>query len=140
MPGTTVRKNGKAYDSGDVVITLFNQQEDEVAEIEYYTEQEHQINHSLANVGTSWSMGKITNRARLVLYMNAARKIENAANGDLLKVMPFEAQVTFLNEFNEVVNDTVTWKFQSQGRKVDGSMGLKMEYDMFCLGVSYNNL
>lgn len=134
-----IRKNNKQYDSGDVVVTIFNQQEDEVKEIEYNTTQEHQKNKSLANRPTSWSMGGIDDTGRIVLYMSAARKIEAAAGGNLLAVKPFDINVTFLNEYNEVVNDTVSCKFASQGRKVDGSMGLFMEYDLFVLGVDYNN-
>lgn len=134
-----VRKNGKAYDSGDVLVNLFGQQEDEVAEIEYSTEQEHQVNYSLANRGTSWSMGRISDTARIVLHMNAARKIEKASGGNLLNVAPFDINITFVNEFNELVNDTVTCKFMNQGRSVTGEMGLKYEYLLFVLGVDYNN-
>lgn len=134
-----VRKNGKAYDSGDVLVNMFGIQEDEVAAISYSTEQEHQVNHSLANRGTSWSMGRISDQGRITLYMNAARKIEKKVDGDLLKAAPFDINVTFVNEFNEIVNDTVTCKFRSQGREVTGEMGLKYEYDLFVLGVSYNN-
>lgn len=134
-----IRRNNKQYDSGDVVVTIFNQQEDEVKEIEYNTTQEHQKNRSLAHEATSWSMGAIDRTARIVLYMSAASKIEKAAGGDLLKVKPFDINITFLNEYNDIVNDTITVKFQSQGRKIDGSMGLFMEYDLFCLASEFNN-
>lgn len=134
-----IRKNGKAYDSGDVLVNILGQQEDEVAEIEYSTEQQHQQNFSLANRPTSWSMGQITDTGRIVLHMNAARKIEKAAGGDLLSIAPFDINVTYANEFNELVNDTIVCKFASQGRTVDGSMGLKQEYQLFVLGIAYNN-
>lgn len=136
----TVRKNGKAYDSGDAVVTLLGSVESEVSEIEYSTEQEHQVNHSLNNDATSWSAGKTTHNCTLGLYMNAARKLEKLApDGDLLKLAPFDINVTYVNEFNEIVNDTITVKFKSQGRQLNGDMGLKYVYQMLCLGVQYNN-
>lgn len=134
-----IRKNGKAYDSGDVLVNIFGQQEDEVASIEYNTTQEHQKNRSLANEPTSWSMGGIDRTARITLHMNAARKIESASGGDLLKIKPFDINVSFVNEFNVLVNDTITCKFQSQGRTVTGQMGLTQEYELFVLGIDYNN-
>lgn len=135
-----VRKNGKAYDSGDVLVNLLGQQEDEVAEIEYTTEQAHQLNYSLSNEATSWSMGQIGRTARIVLHMNAAKKIEKAVpDGDLLKIAPFDINVTFVNEFNDIVNDTLTVKFMNQGRSVTGQMGIRQEYQLFVLGISYNN-
>lgn len=138
---TTVRKNGKAYDSGDVVITLLGAIESEVKEISYSTSQEHQLNHSLNNDATSWSMGKVSHESSLTLYLNATRKLEKLApGGDLMKLAPFDVQVTFVNEFNEIINDTVTMKFMKQGRSVTGDMGLAFQHDMFTLGVQYNNV
>lgn len=139
----TIRKNGKAYDSIDVKITMFGIQEDEVKEISYSTKQEHQVNHSLSGTGTSWSMGKESNEATITLYMNATRKIEDAAKAagakNIIGIAPFDIQVSFLNEFNVEVNDTVTVKFQGTGRNVTGDMGLAYQHELFCLGVDYNN-
>jgi hypothetical protein len=134
-----IRKNGKAYDSGDVIITIAGVPEDEVVDITYNTDQEHQKNHSLANKATSWSMGKIDDKASITLYMSAVNKLEKAAGGSLLRVLPFDIQVTFANEFNDIINDTLTAKFMSQGRTVDGSMGLKQQFDLFVLDIDFNN-
>lgn len=138
---TTVRKNGKAYDSGDVVVAILGEIESETKSFSYSTDQEHQLNHSLANNATSWSMGKITHEATLELYVNAAKKLEKLANGgDLMTLAPFDINVTFTNEFNDIINDTVTCKFMSQGRQITGEMGLAYSYKMFVLGVQYNNV
>lgn len=134
---STVRKNGKAYDSGDVVVTIEGIQVDEVKEITYGTEQEHQLNHSLANDATSWSMGKKTPKASITLYMAAVVAIEKQVGGDLLRKRPFDIQVSFVNEYNEIVNDTITAKFQSQGRDVTGDMGLAKQFELFVLGINY---
>lgn len=138
MPG--VRRNGKAYDSADVVITQLGAVESEVLNCTYSTDQEHKVNHSLSAEATSWSMGKITREGKITLYMNAVRKLEKLAGGNLLKLAPFDTNVTFVNEFNDIINDTITWKFMSQGRDINGEMGLAQEFTMFVLGVEYNNV
>jgi hypothetical protein len=137
--GTTVRKNGKAYDSGDVSVSFFGYVEDEFSEITYGTEQEHQLNHSLNNNATSYSMGKKTHSGSISLYMAAARRLEKASNNDLLSIKPFDINVTYVNDDNEIVNDTVTCKFMSQGREVTGEMGLKRSYELLVLGIKFGS-
>lgn len=132
-----IRKNGKAYDSGDVVIVMDGILIDEVKDITYGTEQEHQVNHSLSNDATSWSMGKITHKSTITLYMAAVVMLEKMSGGSLLSKRPFDIQVSFVNEYNEIVNDTLTVKFQSQGRDVTGEMGLVKQFDLFVLNINY---
>lgn len=78
-----VRKNGKAYDGGDVQVTMFGSLSYEVTEISYATEQEHQLNHSLgSNKGTSYSMGKINHNGSITIRLASISAVEKAA-GDL---------------------------------------------------------
>lgn len=135
----TVIKNKKAYDSGDVSVFI-NGAPINITEITYETEQEHQLNYTLKNKATSWSQGKISDTCSIGLMMEDVIALEDAANGDLLKVKPFFINVTFTNEFNKLVNDTILCKFQKQGREVTGDMGLQKTYDMFVLDVEYNNV
>ena len=136
-----VRRNGKAYDSADVEIAMLGSIESEVMSCAYSVAREHQVNHSLGAEGTSWSMGKVSREGKLSLYMNSARKLEKLApNGDITLLAPFTTNVTFTNEFNEIVNDTIVWKFQNMGRDITGEMGLGFEYEMFVLSTSFNNL
>lgn len=132
-----IRKGGKAYDSGDVIITMDGVMIDEVKDITYGTDQEHQVNHSLSNDPTSWSMGKITHKSTITLYMAAVVMLEKMSGGNLLSKRPFDIQVSFVNEYNEIVNDTLTVKFQSQGRDVTGEMGLVKQFDLFVLNINY---
>jgi hypothetical protein len=146
MPqGTIVRKNGKAYDSADVVVQLLGSMESEVSEITYYTDREHQLNHSLGRFATSWSMGKeMPQEANITLSMNATAKLEKMAKASggrtILDLAPFDINVSFINEFNEPVNDTISCKFQSTGRQIDGGMNLKYQHKLFVLDIDYNNL
>ena len=48
--------------------------------------------------------------------------------------------VTFVDGYNKVVNDTILAKFQSQGREVNTEMGLNKQYELFVLEVEYNNV
>jgi hypothetical protein len=84
-------------------------------------------------------MGKIDDTGSITLFMNQAVALEKAAKGDLLAIKPFDINVTFTDEYNEVVNDTVVCKFASQGRDVNTDMGLAHQYDLFVLDVVYNN-
>lgn len=136
---TTINKNHKAYDSGDVSVFI-NGMPINVQEISYGTEQEHQVNYTLGNRPSSWSRGKISYSGSMTLLMNDAAELEEAAGGDLLSIKPFEINVTFVNEFNKIINDTITALFSSQGREITGDMGLNRQYELCVLNIRYNNV
>lgn len=137
----TIFKNGKAYDGGDVVVMLFGRVDWEVTSINYNTEQEHQANHSLgSNKMTSFSMGKITNTGDISFRLASASTIEKAAGGSILNIKPFPVNITYVNDDNDIVNDTILAKFQSQGREVGGDMDIKKQYTLFVLDTDYNNI
>jgi hypothetical protein len=137
----TIRKDGKAYDGGDVVIDLLGAQAYEVEDISYSTKQDHQLNYALgSNEPRTWSRGKKSFEASMTVAMTEGVQFEKVApNRDLMAIPPFDINVSFVNEFNDIINDTVTCKFQNQGREVQGEMGLKFKYDLFVLGVKFNN-
>lgn len=133
--------NGKAYDSGDVQVCLFGRLDWEVTNLNYDTEQEHQPNHSLgSNKQTSFSMGKVSHKGDITLRLASASAIEKAAGGSILNIKPFHINVTYVNDDNDIVNDTITAKFQSQGREVGGDMDLKKQFTLFILDIDYNNI
>lgn len=134
-----IRKNGKAYDSGDVVVNMLGNPDVEVNEIAYETSQEHQKNYGLKRKATSWSKGKIDDTCSVTLPMDEIVGIEKAAGGNLLDIKPFDINVSFVDEYNEIVNDTITCKFQKQGRDVNGEMGLSKQFEMFVLDIDYHN-
>lgn len=136
--GTTINRNGKAYDSVDVQ-AFINGVPLEVTSLTYGNEQEHQLNFSLGSQNaTSWSMGKRTPSCTMGVMMHNMTPIETAAGGDILSIMPFDLVVTFTNEFNVIITDHLVVKFQNDGREVTGEMGLKKEYTMFTLSVRLN--
>jgi hypothetical protein len=84
-------------------------------------------------------MGKVENNGSVTIRLSSASAIEKGAGGNLLKIKPFDINVTFLNEYNDIINDTVTAKFTDQGRDVDGGMDIKKQYPLFVIDVDYNN-
>ena len=71
--------------------------------------------------------------------MTAVTKIEDKCNGDLLSLQPFDINVTYVNEYNKIINDTITAKFKSHGRTANGEMGLKQTFELFVLGIKFRN-
>lgn len=135
-----IRKDGKAYDGGDATVFALGQFWEEVTAIEYGTTQEHQKNYTLGSYqATSWSMGKIEHTGSVTMMMNQAVSLENACKGNLMSIKPFTINVSYVNEYNQIVNDTILAKFQSQGREVNTEMGLNKQYELFVLNVEYNN-
>lgn len=135
-----VTRDNKAYDSGDVHVTMLGNVVNEVEEITYETTQEHQRNYGLSRKPKSWSLGKQEYSGSISLPMHEAILIENAAKGDILAITPFDINVTFVNDYNQIVNDTIVCKFASTGREVNGDMGLSKQYELFIFEIKYNNV
>jgi hypothetical protein len=138
MAGTTINRNGKAYDSVDVK-AFINAVPIEVTSLTNGNEQEHQLNWTLgSHNASSWSMGKRTPSCTMGIMMHDITPIEVASGGDILSIKPFDLIVTFTNEYNVIVTDHLVVKFQNDGREVTGEMGLKKDYTMFALSVRLN--
>jgi hypothetical protein len=136
---TDIRASAKAFDSGDVTVAFDGILVDDMKEITYASEQEHQLNHALGNRAKSWSMGKVTHTCSITLYMCAVVAIEKASAGNLLSRKPFLLTVTYVNADNLIVTDTILAKFQSQGREVTGEMGLAKQFDLFVIDIIYQS-
>jgi hypothetical protein len=132
-----INRNGKAYDSGEVKVQI-NGVPIEVTKISYANEQEHQLNYSLGNTPTSWSMGKVTPSASIGIAMHHITPLEVASGGSILNLKPFVITVEFVNDFNLIIVDRIVAKFKNEGREVTGDMGLEKEYELFALEVNLN--
>lgn len=126
-----IRRNGKAYDSGDVTVVIAGIPTD-VVEISYNTSQEHQKNYTLKNRATSYSVGKIDDTCTITFMLHDIVIIEKANGGNILSIKPFYINVTFVNEDNLIVNDTILAKFQTQGRDVTGIWDLINSTNFSC--------
>lgn len=138
-----ITKNGKAYDSSDVVITLLGNTPTEVFEMTYSTEREHQLNYSLGSrKPTSWSQGKDSSSGSITMSLKDCAAVESAAKkaglSSILDIPPFDIIVSFVNEFDALIQDRVTCKFMSTGRQIGGDMSLRYQYNLFVLDVQQN--
>lgn len=137
-----IKVGDKAYDSGDVVITLLGNSPNEVTEITYGVEQEHQLNYGLgSNKATSWSMGRENPTSTITMSMREVVAIEDSIQGNsknLMSIAPFEIYITYVNEYAKIVTDKVLCKFQNQGREVNGQMGLGKQFQLFTLDTEFN--
>ncbi len=139
----TLKKNGKAYDGADVVITLLGNSPNEVSEISYDEDTDHQNNYSLGSRDpSSWSMGNHNPVGSITMSMREIVSIENGIPGNnkrLPYVRPFDIIVQYRNDYNQLVTDIVTCKFKNQGREAKaGDMGLGKQLDLHVLGIQFN--
>lgn len=133
-----INRNGKTYDSGDVEVTLFGQNDFEVTAISYGSKQAHTANYSLGtNKATSYSMGKIENEGSITFRLPSLAKIQKAAGGDILRIKPFSVSVSFVNDDNELVTDVLTAKFTENKREANGDEDLKVECPLFILDIDW---
>jgi hypothetical protein len=139
----TIIKNGKAYDSADVSIELLGNSPNEVYDISYSTEQQHQKNFVLgSHKAKTWSQGNIDHNGSITLSLDDGARIEQAARKlglDLItKIPPFSIVVQYFNEFNQLIQDVLMVKFQTQGRQVGGDMALRYQYTLFVMDIQYS--
>jgi hypothetical protein len=137
---STIRRNGKSYDNGDVKVNLFGRDDFEVTEITYGSNQPHTANYALGDhKPSSYSTGNIEFSTSMTLRLESVNAIEKAAGGNLLRIKPFNVNVTFVDENNEIINDTLLVKFTSQGRSAGSDDDLKQQFEMFALDIDWNN-
>ena len=136
-----IRRNGKSYSGGDVHITMFGSIDYEMVEITYAKKQAHTANYSLGSHDpTSYSMGNNAYEASMTMRLKSVSILEKAAGGDLLKIKPFNINVTFVDDENRIINDTLLVKFQDMGRSVGSDDDMKQQFTLFCLDINFNNL
>jgi hypothetical protein len=136
-----IRKNGKAYSAGDVHVSIFGSIDYEITEISYSKKQAHTANYSLGSKDpTSYSAGNNTYEASMTMRLKSIAMLEKAAGGDLLRIKPFDINVTFTDDENQMINDTLTVKFADTGRNIGSDDDMKQQFTLFCLDIKYNNM
>lgn len=135
-----INARGKAYDGGDITLTLLGNQPVNFESFTYGDKQEAQTNNGRNNKVISYSVGKQSFEAALKMGMDEWVAIQNAApDRDVKKIKPFDIIAVYANDDNQVVIDRVTVKII--GMKRGGGtqdMNLMIEPELLCLGVSYN--
>jgi hypothetical protein len=137
-----IRRNGKTYTGAGVHVTFFGNIDYEVTEISYSKKQTHTANYSFGSKDpTSYSTGNNTYKASMTMRLKNVSLLEKAAGGDLLRIKPFDINVTFLDDENLLVNDTLLVKFADMGRTlVKDDNDPKQKFELFCLDIKFNNI
>lgn len=99
--------NGKAYDFTQVVVKIFGVNIASVSQINYAEEQAKENNFGTGTRPVSRGRGAITPTCSITMSMNDIEAIRDVApDGSLLKVEPFDVEVSFLND-QKVVNHVI---------------------------------
>ena len=97
--------NGKSYDSEDVT-ALINGVPIDLSEISYSSKKETQLNYALGSDKPILIVeGKKEYEGSMSILMNNAVILESSAGGDLLKLEPFNINISYINSSNKVVVD-----------------------------------
>jgi hypothetical protein len=89
--------NGYTYDWGDIVCTIAGVPVTGITAIEYSDDQEVVNNYGAGRYPVSRSKGRITCTAKITLYVEEARAIQqNALNGRLQDILPFDILVSYV--------------------------------------------
>ncbi|MBY0244940.1 MAG: hypothetical protein K2Q03_05745 [Sphingobacteriaceae bacterium] len=141
----TITKNQRSYDGGDVIVSMLGIFDIYADSIDYSTKREHQRNYGLGRKARSWSMGKEEYEGKISLMMEDVVAIQSTLDEgkSLIDLQPFSILVTFSPNADGSglaipVVDKIVAKFQATGRKIDNSMGLKYEYELFVIDIQEN--
>lgn len=136
---STINKNGKSYASADVQVSMFGSIDYEVTKLSYSVSQSNTANYSLGSASpTSYSMGKKTYTAEMTIAVKSLARIEKAAGGDLLSIKPFPIVVTYVDDENEIIKDTLLVKFAKQGKAAELDKDVETSIELFCLDIKFN--
>ncbi len=134
-----ISKNGKSYASADVEVSMFGSMDYEITKLSYSVSQTPTANYSLGSASpTSYSLGKKTYTAEMTITAKSLAKIEKAAGGDLLAIKPFPIVVTYVDDENEIIKDTLLVKFAKQGKDAELDKDVETSIELFCLDIKFN--
>lgn len=132
----------KAFDSKDAELEMLGAKVAEFT-INYSETESLTLNQSAGSrKPTSYSRGNTEYACALTLGMADQVAIEAAARKrgykSILDVPPFPLVVTYLNPDQQLVQDVVTAKFQSNGRNVGEADTLRYEHTMFATDMQFS--
>lgn len=134
-----ITKNGKSYAFADVQISMFGSIDYEITKLSYDVTQASNSNYSLGSASpTSYSLGKKEYKAEMTITAKSLARLEKACGGDLLSIKPFPIVVTYVDEDNEIITDTLLVKFSKQGRNAELEKDVETTIELFCLDIQFN--
>lgn len=131
--------NGKAYDFTQVVVKIFGVNIASVSQINYTEEQAKENNYGTGIRPVSRGRGAITSTCSLTMSMNDVEAIRDVApDGSLLKLAPFDIEVSFLND-QKVVNHVIkNCEFTTDGvEAAQDDKDIKKSFDLLPSHILY---
>ena len=108
--------NGRAYDFTQVVVTILGVPVPSVSSLNYTEEQTKENNYGAGTRPVSRGRGAVTVSASVTISMNDVEAIRDVApDGSLLKIPPFDIEVSFLNEQKVVTHIVKNCEFTDDG-------------------------
>lgn len=131
--------NGQAYDFTQIVFKILGVEIKSLSQINYTEEQEKENNYGTGTRPVSRGKGAITAACNFTISMNDIEAIRDVApDGSLLKLPPFDIEVTYLNSQKIVTHVIKNCEFTTDG--VEGSQGdkdLKKAFDVLPSHIKY---
>jgi hypothetical protein len=131
--------NGKAYDFTQVIVKILGAKVNSLTAITYTEEQEKENNYGLGNRPVSRGHGVISASASITLSMNDIEAIRDIArDGSLLKLAPFDIQVSFMNSQKVVTHIVKNCEFTTDGMEAtQGDKDIKKSFDIIPSHIVY---
>lgn len=108
--------NGRAYDFTQILVKILGAPIASVSAITYTEEQTKENNFGAGSRPVSRGQGAINASGSITLSMNDIEAIRDVAlDGSLLKIAPFDIQVSFLNAQKVVTHTLKNCEFMDDG-------------------------
>lgn len=108
--------NGRAYDFTQILVKILGAPIASVSAISYTEEQTKENNFGAGSRPVSRGQGAINASGSITLSMNDVEAIRDVAlNGSLLKIEPFDIQVSYLNAQKVVTHILKNCEFMDDG-------------------------
>lgn len=131
--------NGRAYDFTQILVKILGAPVASVSAISYTEEQAKENNFGAGSRPVSRGKGAINASGSITLSMNDIEAIRDVAlDGSLLKIEPFDIQVSFLNAQKVVTHVLKNCEFLDDGTEASqDDKDIKRSFNLVISNVKY---
>lgn len=131
--------NGRAYDFTQILVKILGAPVASVSAISYTEEQAKENNFGAGSRPVSRGQGAINASGSITLSMNDVEAIRDVAlDGSLLKIEPFDIQVSFLNAQKVVTHVLKNCEFTDDGTETSqDDKDIKRSFNLVISHIKY---
>lgn len=131
--------NGRAYDFTQILVKILGAPVASVSAISYTEEQTKENNFGAGSRPVSRGQGAINASGSITLSMNDIEAIRDVAlDGSLLKIEPFDIQVSYLNAQKVVTHVLKNCEFTDDGTEASqDDKDIKRSYNLVISHINY---